>query len=175
MDLCTRYATSTIVRDDDFIDGPSGTRESWINIPCGIEITTKNVNLCATVRDSLGGVGEEFIAKTTAMCSCIPKALNYVSQGLLGQVAKNVDVSASTVSLLSEYMELQQVGSHAPSRAAAADPGTVLREQCLHDPGQQGRTSPHGKPCAINWMDRDPGCRGRFWTLHSLGLGLKLG
>ncbi|MCJ1365343.1 hypothetical protein MMC16_004464 [Acarospora aff. strigata] len=83
------------------------SREKWIDTPCGITIKSKNINICDNVRDSLGGVGQQLIRQTTAMCQCIPQALDLIGKGLINEVAASSDVSSATSSILGQFAKLQ--------------------------------------------------------------------
>ncbi|PYI20393.1 hypothetical protein BO99DRAFT_411874 [Aspergillus violaceofuscus CBS 115571] len=85
-----------------------GTREKWINVPCGINIKTKNVGLCDAVQSELQ-VNLDLLKKTAAMCDCIPKVLALSTDGSLKAANAISDVSSATSGVLTVYAELQKI------------------------------------------------------------------
>ena len=129
-----------------------GTREKWIDTPCGITIKSKNINICDNVRDSLGGVGQQLIRQTTAMCQCIPQALDLIGKGLINEVAASSDVSSATSSILGQFAKLQTVSSR-NSLLCDTDSVVVLLGQFFCHPRQQGRAAGHRSFVSGRWMD----------------------
>ncbi|KAI8714933.1 hypothetical protein NCS52_00999800 [Fusarium sp. LHS14.1] len=52
-----------------------GTVEKWTDAPCGINVITKTVSVCQSIRDTLGGAGSSFIEKANTLCNCLPQML----------------------------------------------------------------------------------------------------
>ncbi|KAM0420342.1 hypothetical protein ACHAPT_011884 [Fusarium lateritium] len=52
-----------------------GTIEKWKDVPCGINIITKDVSVCQSIRDTMGNAGSSFINKANTMCNCLPRIL----------------------------------------------------------------------------------------------------
>lgn len=88
-----------------------GTYETWIDVPCGIIITTKKVDLCDLVRGAMGNVGQQFITKTGAVCSCLPQALQMIGKDLFKSVQNGMDMSAAVSSMIKDVVVLQKVST----------------------------------------------------------------
>ncbi|KAI8662104.1 hypothetical protein NCS56_01013600 [Fusarium sp. Ph1] len=58
-----------------------GTVEKWTDAPCGINVITKTVSVCQSIRDTLGGAGSSFIDKANTLCNCLPQMLWLVNSG----------------------------------------------------------------------------------------------
>ena len=86
-----------------------GTREVTVNIPCGIKIKTKTVDLCQTVRGAMGNAGQELITKTGAMCTCLPQFLDLMGKDTFKAATSGTDVSAAMSSMISDLMKAQKV------------------------------------------------------------------
>ncbi|KAK3995737.1 hypothetical protein QBC44DRAFT_387944 [Cladorrhinum sp. PSN332] len=85
-----------------------GTHTKWIDAPCGITITTTKVDLCGLVRGAMGNVGEQFISKASAVCSCLPKALDMLGKELFKSVQNGMDFSAAVSTMIKDIMQLQK-------------------------------------------------------------------
>lgn len=59
----------------------SGPVEKWTDAPCGINIITKTVSVCQSIRDVLGKAGSSFIDKSNTYCNCLPQMLWLVNSG----------------------------------------------------------------------------------------------
>lgn len=86
----------------------AGTREKWIDVPCGINIKTRDVGLCDAVQSELQ-VNLDLLNKAAAMCDCIPKALALSTDGSLRATDAISDASSVTSRVLAVYAELQKV------------------------------------------------------------------
>ncbi|KAK0634204.1 hypothetical protein B0T14DRAFT_576728 [Immersiella caudata] len=64
-----------------------GTNEIWIDAPCGIKITTKDVDLCDLVR---GGVGVN-INEIQALCNCLPRMVELLVSKSGSDLLKSVE------------------------------------------------------------------------------------
>jgi len=91
--------------------GASGTIESTIQVPCGIKIKTKPVDLCQSVRGVLGNDWENFITQTSAMCNCLPQALDMMTNDLFYAVTHKGDISEGVSAVIADYMKLQKVST----------------------------------------------------------------
>lgn len=60
----------------------------------------------------MGNVGEQFITKTTAVCSCLPQAFSIVTQGLYETVTNGADFSGAVSGMIAEVMKLQTVSEN---------------------------------------------------------------
>ncbi|RSL52406.1 hypothetical protein CEP53_008102 [Fusarium sp. AF-6] len=58
-----------------------GTVEKWTDVPCGIDIITKTISVCQSIRDTLGGAGSSFIDKANTLCNCLPQMGWLVNSG----------------------------------------------------------------------------------------------
>lgn len=86
-----------------------GTRETWINTPCGIIITTKKVDICQLVRDQVPGMDQRMIKKSGAVCNCLPKLLALIDSDTFSAVSNGGDTSAAVSALIAELAKLQKV------------------------------------------------------------------
>lgn len=85
-----------------------GTREKWINVPCGITIRTKDVGLCDAIQSNLH-INTDTLQKASAMCDCVPKVLGLIKEGAFSQISADSGVSTATSGLLGMFAQLQKV------------------------------------------------------------------
>ncbi|KAJ0426748.1 hypothetical protein BJY00DRAFT_270925 [Aspergillus carlsbadensis] len=105
-----RYPCPTWRKPGRMCDGWTcvpGTRETWVDVPCGIDIKTRDVGLCDAVQSELQ-VNPDLLTKAAAMCDCIPRALALSTDGSLQATDAISDASSATSGLLAVYAELQK-------------------------------------------------------------------
>ncbi|KAF5001489.1 hypothetical protein FDECE_10927 [Fusarium decemcellulare] len=85
-----------------------GTNTKWIDVPCGITVITKRMDLCQSVRDTLGSAASDFINKAGAMCSCIPRAFEMIGTGLLDSISTKGGLANIDSKLITELVQLQK-------------------------------------------------------------------
>ncbi|KAF4461867.1 hypothetical protein FALBO_11326 [Fusarium albosuccineum] len=85
-----------------------GTNTKWIDVPCGITVITKRMDLCQSVRDTLGSAASDFINKASAMCSCIPRAFEMIGTGLLDSISTKGGLANIDSKLITELVQLQK-------------------------------------------------------------------
>ncbi|KAL2863153.1 uncharacterized protein BJX67DRAFT_390811 [Aspergillus lucknowensis] len=106
-----RYPCPTWRKPGRMCDGWTcvpGTREKWIDVPCGINIKSIDVGLCDAVQSELR-VNLDLLNKAAAMCDCIPKVLALSTDGSLKATDAVSDVSSATSGVLVVYAELQKI------------------------------------------------------------------
>ncbi|KAM5343344.1 hypothetical protein ACJ41O_014310 [Fusarium nematophilum] len=86
-----------------------GTVEKWVDIPCSITVITEKRGLCQAVRDSVGNVGSQFVDKSGAMRSCVPKAFSMIKAGLFQSVSTVGGLLNIDQKLVTEIIRLQKV------------------------------------------------------------------
>jgi len=107
--LTYRYPCPTIRQPGRMCDGwtcVAGTRETWIETPCGINIATTDIDLCDLVRR--GMPGGQIVEKTEAICNCLPQALQQVPE-IAASIGREGDLTAAMTALIRQSAKLQKV------------------------------------------------------------------
>ncbi|KAJ6115484.1 hypothetical protein N7486_001262 [Penicillium sp. IBT 16267x] len=84
-----------------------GTKETWVNVPCGFNIKTKSVGICDAIQSNLQ-INPNVLKTSSVMCECIPKALKLEETGALFKVEANSAVNSGTSELLERFVQLQK-------------------------------------------------------------------
>ncbi|CAI4214130.1 unnamed protein product [Parascedosporium putredinis] len=85
-----------------------GTRETWIDTPCGLTITTKKLDICQTVRGAMGNVGKQYINTIGAVCNCLPKFFEMAGRDLFKSVSSGSALTGAASAMIGEIMQLQK-------------------------------------------------------------------
>ncbi|KIW19610.1 hypothetical protein PV08_00183 [Exophiala spinifera] len=117
-----RTCTTTKSRFDEFT----------IDIPCGLNLKTEKVNICNKIRQALPG-GQDLIAKSMAMCECLPAVLALGGEAAIDDVEVS-DFSSGTSRLLAAFAKYSK---------CLADNGFAIRDDKsnLEAPGGDLSTS----------------------------------